>query len=223
MKKICRNICFISIIFLFIFSGIVQVQAKQPNVADCLENKADCPDKTEKDQNEKKTDQEEVMPEVKNTGSLIFDLIKMVFALFLVLGLIYLLLKFLKKRNKLFHQVKALENLGGISVGQNKSIQVVRIGSKVHLIGVGENVEMLQEITDEEVKRDLLHEDESTESESKNILTSFLHARSKTDKDENVTRSKNEFKSLFSKELEKLKHTRTQIINDQIEKEDKHE
>src|SRR5690625_5946546 len=91
MKKICRSISFISIIFLFVFSGIVQVQAKQPNVADCLENKADCPDGTEKDQNGKKTDQEEVMPEVKNTGSLIFDLIKMEYALFLVLGLIYLL------------------------------------------------------------------------------------------------------------------------------------
>jgi len=223
MKKICRSISFISIIFLFVFSGIVQVQAKQPNVADCLENKADCPDGTEKDQNGKKTDQEEVMPEVKNTGSLIFDLIKMVFALFLVLGLIYLLLKFLNKRNKLFHQVKALENLGGISVGQNKSIQIVRIGSKVHLIGVGENVEMLQEITDEEVKRDLLQDRESTDSQNKNMLTSFLQAKSKTDKDENATRSENEFKSLFSKELEKLKHTRKQIINGQIEKEDKHE
>src|SRR5690625_2067127 len=223
MKKICRSISFISIIFLFVFSGIVQVQAKQPNVADCLENKADCPDGTEKDQNGKKTDQEEVMREVKNTGSLIFDLIKMVFALFLVLGLIYLLLKFLNKRNKLFHQVKALENLGGISVGQNKSIQIVRIGSKVHLIGVGENVEMLQEITDEEVKRDLLQDRESTDSQNKNMLTSFLQAKSKTDKDENATRSENEFKSLFSKELEKLKHTRKQIINGQIEKEDKHE
>src|SRR5690625_8026845 len=107
MKKICRSISFISIIFLFVFSGIVQVQAKQPYGADCLENKADGPDGTEQDQNGKKTDQEEVMPEVKNTGSLIFDLITMGLALFLVLGLSYLLLKFLNKRNKLFHPVEA--------------------------------------------------------------------------------------------------------------------
>src|SRR5690625_6646315 len=80
---------------------------------------------------------------------------------------------------------------------------------------------MQKKSTEEKVKRDLLQDRESTDSQNKNMLTSFLQAKSKTDKDENATRSENEFKSLFSKELEKLKHTRKQIINGQIEKEDK--
>lgn len=223
MKKLCKSISIISIACYFVFSGTIQVQAKQPNVADCLDNRADCQDVTEKGQNEKEADQEEVIPEVKNTGAMIFDIIKMVFALFLVLGLIYLLIKFLNKRNKLFHQVKALENLGGISVGQNKSIQIVRIGSKIYLIGVGENVEMLQEITDEEVKSELLNKGYSTDFQSKNILTSFLQTKSKTDRDEEVNQSQQEFKSLFARELKKLKQTRKQLIHEQIEKEDKHE
>lgn len=221
MKKICISICAFSIVFLTSFSGVVQ--AKEPHVTDCLEGNADCSEEDEGNTNAAETDQEETISEVTNTGPLIFDLVKMVFALFLVLGLIYLLLKFLSKRNKLFHQVKALENLGGISVGQNKSIQIVRIGPKVFLIGVGENVEMLHEVTDEEIKKDLLHKDESNDFQATTWLTSFLQPKSKGKAETSKDQSQKAFKKLYSNELAKLKQTREQMINEQVEKEDKHE
>nr|WP_245251401.1 flagellar biosynthetic protein FliO [Virgibacillus litoralis] len=144
----------------------------------------------------------------------------MFFALLLVLGLIYLLLKFLSKRNKLFQQVKALENLGGISVGPNKSIQLVRIGSRIFVIGVGENVEMLQEITEEEAKKEILHNNASNEVETKSILTSIFQQKSGSDE---ANQSKKDFKNMFSSELNKLKQSRTKLINQRKQKEDKHE
>src|SRR5699024_11744787 len=54
------------------------------------------------------------------------NIVKMVFALLLILALIYTLLCFLKKRRS-YEKAGSLENIGGISVGQQKSVQIIRI------------------------------------------------------------------------------------------------
>jgi flagellar protein FliO/FliZ len=160
--------------------------------------------------------------ERSESGSIVFSLIQMVFALFLILVLIYLLLKFLNKRNKLFNQVKALENLGGITVGPSKSIQVVRVGGKLYLIGVGENVQLLEEIVDEQMKEEILKSyQEQSEFKAENLLTLFQRKPNQVVDKEN-TKDQN-FKSLFSNELEKLKQNRKQLVNKHTEKEDNHE
>lgn len=218
------SICIIAIIFFIGTSS--QVDAKAPNVIDCLEKNAACEDADNSSSNELKKDQVDSVSEdnEKESGSLTFSVVKMFFALLLVLALIYLLIKFLSKRSKLFQQVNVLENLGGISVGQNKSIQLVRIGSKVYLVGVGENVEMLEEITDDEVKNDLLDKGENHPNDfsANNLLPSFLQAKAGGNSNSNK-QSKNDFKHLFSRELENLKNNRKDIINQHKQKEDKHE
>lgn len=223
-KKFYMSICIIAIIFFI--GTTAQVDAKAPNVIDCLEKNAECEDADPSSSKEIKKDQVESVTndDEKDSGSLLFSVVKMFFALLLVLALIYLLIKFLSKRSKLFHQVNVLENLGGISVGQNKSIQLVRIGSKVYLVGVGENVEMLEEITDDEVKNDLLDKEEnhSNEFSASNLLPSFLQAKAGENNSSNK-QNKNDFKHLFSRELENLKNNRKDIINRHKQKEDKHE
>lgn len=208
------GICIVTILFLFSCNS--KVDAKAPNVLDCLEDNAACEEDTGDKKPNKPVSEADTEADTDTSGSLVFSIVKTVFALLLVLALIYLLLKFLNKRNKLFSQVKALENLGGISVGQSKSIQVVRIGTKVFLVGVGENVELLQEITDEEVKKDLINKDgfDSNTNSTTHLLPSFLQP--KKDKQN----GENNFNHLFSKELEKLKKNR-EIMKQQ--KEDKHE
>lgn len=218
-KKLLFSIGIIILLFSAGFSGLVEASNK---VSDCLDGTADCEEELEPaSSNESEMEQDESTADIENNGSLLFDLVKMFFALLLVLALIYLLIKFLSKRNKLFHQVKALENLGGISVGQNKSIQLVRIGTKVYLIGVGENVEMLQEITDDEIKKDLLHRESNEEKDfsAGALLTSFLQTKS-DGTNRKGDQSKHEFKNLFSNELEKLKQNRKNIIKQQNQKED---
>ena len=209
-------------LILYSFSFTSKVEATAPSVIDCLKEDAACEENGAETtpKNEEQTEQDAQASVVGKNGSLLFSIVKMVFALLLVLALIYLLIKFLSKRNKLFHQVKALENLGGISVGQQKSIQVVRIGSKVFLVGVGENVELLQEITDEQVKHDLLHKDENEANESlgSNWLTSFLQQ-----KQTGVKTQTNDFKQFFTNELDKLKQNRKKLINQHKQKEDEHE
>lgn len=85
-------------------------------------------------------------PEIAPQFSL-FDFVKMFFALAVVIALIYIILRFINKKNRIFGQMKAMENLGGITLGPNRSIQLVRIGEAVFIVGVGETIQLLKEIT----------------------------------------------------------------------------
>ncbi|GAB3794722.1 flagellar biosynthetic protein FliO [Virgibacillus kimchii] len=215
MKK--KIITMISVLFVvFPFIAAVEVLAQSPpTVNDCLEKVEDCeeeaPPLTED------ADETETIASFNDSNSLLFDLIKMFFALLLVLGLIYIMLKLLNKRNKMFNQIKHLENLGGISVGQNKSIQIIRIGDRFYVVGVGENVEMLHEITDEKMIEQLLEQGEEDPLSIETLIPSFLKQKSKLQSSDQGSR---DFKNLFTNELDKLKKNRADLINHNKRKED---
>src|SRR5690606_1347958 len=167
---------------LFLLVIPIYVQADGDAVKDMFENSDQDPEQNGNESPE--TDDSILSPEEVNSGSsegetlnnssLIFNLIQMVFALFLILALIYLLLKFLNKRNKIFNKVRALENLGGIAVGPSKSIQIVRVGNKLYLVGVGENVQLLEELEDEDLKEEIMRSyQEQPEFKPENILSIF--------------------------------------------------
>lgn len=210
VKKIGACICLLICLNFWIISF---ASADEPNAKECIE-KNDCNDLENKDSSTTKN--ADVSEE--KSGSIVFYLIKVFFALLLVLALIYLLLKFLNKRNKAFQQVKTLENIGGISVGQNKSIQIIRIGNRVYVVGVGDNVELLHEM-DEVEKEDLLHMNKTKEFQSGSLITSLFQQK-KTDDGSGGNQT---FKNLFASELEKLKDGRKKMIDHQKRKGDKDE
>ena len=76
------------------------------------------------------------------------DYIKTLFALVFVIGLLFGLLKFVNRKNRLYDKNRLMKNMGGISLGQHKSIQLVVIGESYYLIGVGDDIRLLKEITD---------------------------------------------------------------------------
>ncbi|GAQ16108.1 flagella biosynthesis protein FliZ [Oceanobacillus picturae] len=218
-KKISLVICFIAIFSFSILSN--EVSASSSNVTDWLneeEEGENSPTEQEGNNQEEQVEQ----GQVEESGSMLFELIKMFFALVLVLALIYVLLKFLNKRNKLFTKVRALESLGGVSVGQNKSVQIVRLGDRFYLLGVGDNVELLQEITDENVKADLIRQDEAQQQGTGGILADLFHSKGKSTTS-TMKSDGPDFKDLFSGELKKLKNNRNKLIQQQKQKEDRHE
>lgn len=210
----------ISLIILSIFLiNTVDVDiysnAAESNVKDCLEKEDDCLKDLEQPINEIESSESDITGESMKSTSLILNFIKMIFALLFVLALIYLLLHFLKRRNKMFQNLHVLENLGGISVGQNKSIQLVRIGEKVYVVGVGENVEMIQELTDQEVKKELLQKNQQ-EYEAVPFLKQFFNKQ----KMKNNKNQEENFTSTLEDELNKIKQNRTTIIDRYREKDD---
>lgn len=203
---------------MLLYLPINTVIAKPLNVLDCLDGEEDCLELDVVNKQEQETDESNLTGvEQFDSGSVGLNIVKMIFALLLVLVLIYVVVKFLSSRQKLNNRVTSLENLGGISVGNNKSIQIIRIGKLFYLIGVGENVELLKEITDPEVVDTLLRDDHEQDGSVSSLLTPFLQNK------DNSNQKTNNFKDKFAEELDKIKHHRKTLINKHTEKEDEHD
>ncbi|MBO8171006.1 MAG: flagellar biosynthetic protein FliO [Bacillaceae bacterium] len=94
------------------------------------------------------------------TGSQSYDFfslfIKMLVILLFIIVLIYALIRFLSFRKRPFHQGNLLSHLGGISLGANKSVQLVQVGRSLYLLGVGEDVRLIQQIENQDEIDELL-------------------------------------------------------------------
>lgn len=74
------------------------------------------------------------------------------FYVFIVLGIIVtaivLLIRFLGRKNQSWMQGRSIRTLGAVGVGPNKSIQLIEVGGCIYLIGVGEDVSLIDKISD---------------------------------------------------------------------------
>src|SRR5690606_19664621 len=86
----------------------------------------------------------------------------MFIALIFIIFLIYALAKFINKRTRTFHGTRSLESLGGISVGQNRSIQLIKVGKRLLVVGVSDSIHLLKEISDEKEIQQFIEEREAS-------------------------------------------------------------
>ncbi len=152
------------------------------------------------------------------------DYIRVVIAFVFVIGLLFGLLKFINRKNKLYDKTRLMKNMGGISLGQHKSIQLVVIGETYYIIGVGDDIRLLKEITDPEEIKTLaeFYEGESTETATATgMLNRFLlkmtgkQAADQAGQAEEQT----EFSQLFQSRLDEIKEERKRQVNRLTEKE----
>lgn len=59
-----------------------------------------------------------------------------------------MIMRVLAKKNRMIGSGQSIRSLGGVPLGQNKSIQIVEIGHCLYLVGVGENIQLLEKIDD---------------------------------------------------------------------------
>lgn len=157
-----------------------------------------------------------------SNDSMAWNLVQLLFSLLLVLGLIYGLLKFFNRKNKMFQKNRKLENIGGLSLGPNRSLQLVRIADRVLVIGVGENVEMVTEITDEASKQNLMQADH--EETLDNQLISRFFKKKDNEKPKTYQQSSSvQFQQLFEGELGDLKENRQRLLHNKKQREDHHD
>lgn len=109
-------------------------------------------EKAEEEQVEQPLFEDEVpnVVEENKVGVTIGDFIKMFIALIFVIALLYLTLKIINNRSRSYRSSQLIENLGGTSLGANRSVQLVKVGNRILIVGVGENIQLLTEIKDEE-------------------------------------------------------------------------
>ncbi|MCQ4087200.1 flagellar biosynthetic protein FliO [Saccharibacillus sp. JS10] len=91
----------------------------------------------------------EGQPNLADTGVYSY-LVWVIFVLIAIVALIVFLLRYLGKKNRGWFGGRSVRTLGGVGLGQNKSLQIVEIGGSVYLIGVGENISLIDKISNAE-------------------------------------------------------------------------
>ncbi|URN93419.1 MAG: flagellar biosynthetic protein FliO [Candidatus Pristimantibacillus lignocellulolyticus] len=138
------------------------------------------------------------------------DVIWVFVALAIVITLLIFTIKFLSKRNRAWGTQRGLRSLGGISLGQNSSMQVIEIANRIYVVGVGDQVTLLDKLDDPEIVARIIQELELKEQPmiSLSTMKEWLSSskRSKTDFKENDTNMWNEsssFEDLLQSKLDK--------------------
>ncbi|MCM3600177.1 flagellar biosynthetic protein FliO [Robertmurraya korlensis] len=188
------------------------------SIKDCLEDESKCSEdqlKEVENNEETTTDNNEATPTV---GLTFWDFLKMIFATIFVIALLYAVLKFINKRSRSFSSNQLVENLGGTALGTNRSIQIVKIGNRVLVVGVGEDVKLLKEIDDDEEARQII-EDYNHRMDQlvqpSDIVTKLIE-RTRNIK-QGTSREETSFSSTLKAQLEELSKGRKKLF-DEMEK-----
>lgn len=165
--------------------------------------------------NEEEGDQsDKSVDPASSDGVGLWDYIKVLFALVFVLGLLLFVLRFLNKKNIAYQQTPGIQNLGGISVGPQKSVQVLKVGSQVLIVGVGDDVRVLSEVKDaQEVDAILNSFDYEIVGQSKPHMFELFNKLKKNKTTHTTGESGKEFGKVFDKTLSELKKERSDELD----------
>lgn len=202
LLKLMLCVSFFSIATIQPIQSNVVYAASHNSVDDCLKNPDTC-----KDNLKPAVDSKDQSTAV---GLSAWDYIKMVLALIFVIALLYGVLKFINSRNNNYQQTQLMQNLGGLSLGQQKSVQLVKVGESLYLVGVGDDVHILKEVIDTSEKQLLLSlYNEKQEFSAQVPYIAELFSKLKGRKTEQqVEAPDKEFKEEFQKRLTEIQQDR---------------
>ncbi len=189
------------------------------SIKDCLEDESKCSeDQLKEVENNEETaaDNNENTPTV---GLTFWDFIKMIFATIFVIALLYAVLKFINKRSRSFSSNQLVENLGGTALGTNRSIQIVKIGNRVLVVGVGEDVKLLKEIDDEDEARQIITDYNNRMDQlvqPSDIVTKLIE-RTRNIK-QGTSKEETSFSSTLKTQLEELSKGRKKLFDEMDKK-----
>lgn len=92
------------------------------------------------------------IPQMDYTG----NIVTVIVTLAAIVGIIVLLIRFLAVKNKGWSGGRSLRVHAGVALGQHKSLQIIEIGDAVYIVGVGEDITLLDKIDDPEQAEALL-------------------------------------------------------------------
>lgn len=207
----------ISVLSFSVASTTVQAAEKEGMVSDNLQDSS-------KDSKETPSKEQQTNEEPMSTGMSAWEYIKIVLALLFVVGLLFFVLKLVNRNNKKYQSNQLLQNLGGVSVGQQKSVQLLKVGDSLFLIGVGDDVNVLKEITDEQEQQRLiqLHEDKQEFAAQVPYITElYSNVKQKFTKQPAVKEETKPFKNELDEKLAQIKKNRQQSLDGWNQKEKK--
>lgn len=160
--------------------------------------------------------------ESSGVGLTLRDFMKMIFATLFVVALLYFVLKLVNKKGAFHQKSNTLVSLGGLTVGNNRSVQLIKVGERVLVVGVGENIQLLTQIekgeefdqilTDYNRKLDKLAEP----SDVMTKLSDWLKGKRNESK-----ASPTSFEMVLKKQLDELAKDRKESLNELQKEKDK--
>ncbi|MBS4203773.1 flagellar biosynthetic protein FliO [Lederbergia citrea] len=146
----------------------------------------------------------------------ILDVLKMVAALIFVIALLYLILRFINKKSQSYQQNRLVQNFGGTPLGGNRSIQIVKVGSRLLVLGVGEDIRLLKEITDDKELEDYIrqyNEQLTQNSQHVDVITKWLK-RKKEGFTKHSASSEQPFHLILKGELGEMRKNRKTVLDE---------
>lgn len=145
MKRASPQIGILLLMALFLFAS--DVWAEGPDTVSHAYNSKDS--NITDNQPDTLGNADSVLPSQDEPPSFAATLVKMILSLLLIVFLIYVLLRILS-RAKTSRLSGPFRLVGGIHLAPHRSIQIVEIGKHMYIVGVGDEVRLLQRLEDEE-------------------------------------------------------------------------
>lgn len=120
---------------------------------------------------DKKSTQSPKIVENRQSPSIFPLFIKFIFSFILVIALLFLILRYLTKKSRTMQGNGLVLPLGGQTLGNNRSMQVMLIGQTIYIVGVGESVTLIRSISQGEEYQHLL---ESYENQAEGLSSKWL-------------------------------------------------
>lgn len=115
-----------------------------------------------------------VNSEPLGSNNTLLNLLNVIIVLAVIIVLIVLLIRFLGRRNQTFMSGRSIRTLGAVGLGPNKSMQVIELGSSLYLIGIGENISILDKVTDPDEVALIIAAFEDQSSNQNNFLAPLI-------------------------------------------------
>jgi flagellar protein FliO/FliZ len=195
----------LSIMFFFLTAGAGNLTAfaEVNNVKDCIEHPDTC--------SGQQTNEVDGSESGLATSVTFVDYLKMIIALIFVVALIYFLLKFINQKGRSFQQTKLINHLGGAPLGGNRSVQIVKVGKQVLVLGVGEDIQLLKEVKDKSEKEEILSYYEESQFPDAKSAVSSLFTKSKGSSPKTTDSS---FQAQLKSQLEEMNKGRKKMLQE---------
>lgn len=146
------------------------------------------------------------------------------FVLLVIIGCIVVLIKFLSQKNRAWQSTQGMDVLSVITVAPGKSLQLIEVGHSLYLIGVGEDIRLMQKIDSVEeiaaIKARLMVENERQHFPLSNLFRRRSSSR-RLEQHDAVPVESTSFEELFAKQLNQVSERNRRI--EQLLQEDKRE
>ena len=84
--------------------------------------------------------------DVPTTASTIGDGVKVVLSLVVVVGGFIVLIRWISTKTQGVKATQHMQHLGGVPLGKDRSVQLVKLGDQVYVLGVGDSIQLIDRL-----------------------------------------------------------------------------